>query len=45
MASQVFRASGFEAYNLSGGLEAWVAEGREIEPDGGVVAGPRPDAS
>jgi rhodanese-related sulfurtransferase len=45
MASQVFRASGFEAYNLTGGLEAWVAEGREIEPDGGTVAGPRPDAS
>ena len=45
MASQIFRASGFEAYNLTGGLEAWVAEGREIEPDGGIVAGPRPDAS
>jgi hydroxyacylglutathione hydrolase/adenylyltransferase/sulfurtransferase len=45
MASQIFRASGFEAYNLSGGLEAWGAEGREIEPDGGFVAGPRPDAS
>lgn len=45
MASQVFRASGFEAFNLTGGLEAWVEEGREIEPDGGIVAGARPDAS
>ena len=45
MATQVFRASGFEAYNLGGGLEAWVDEGREIEPDGGNVAVPRPDAS
>jgi len=45
MATQVFRASGFEAYNLGGGLEAWVEEGREIEPDGGIVAGSRPEAS
>lgn len=45
LATQVFRASGFEAYNLAGGLRAWVDAGREIEPPGGIVAEPRPDAS
>jgi rhodanese-related sulfurtransferase len=45
LAAQVFRASGFEAYNLAGGLQAWVDAGREIEPADGVVADLRPDAS
>jgi rhodanese-related sulfurtransferase len=45
LATQVFRASGYQAYNLAGGLEAWVEEGRGIEPADGIVAGPRPDAS
>lgn len=45
LATQVFRASGFEAYNLAGGLHAWVEQGRGIEPPDGVVAEPRPDAS
>lgn len=44
-ATAAFREAGFDAYNLGGGLEAWVAEGRPIEPDGGEVAGPRLDAS
>jgi rhodanese-related sulfurtransferase len=44
LAAQVFRASGFEAYNLAGGLHAWVEAGRELEPAGGLVADPRPDA-
>ncbi len=45
LATQVFRASGYEAYNLAGGLHAWVDSGREIEPADGVVAESRPDAS
>jgi rhodanese-related sulfurtransferase len=45
MATQAFRASGLEAFNLTGGLEAWVAEGLEIEPAEGGVAKPLPDNS
>ncbi|MCB0866304.1 MAG: rhodanese-like domain-containing protein [Solirubrobacterales bacterium] len=37
------REAGFEAFNLAGGLQAWVADGKPIEPDGGTVAGPLPD--
>lgn len=44
-ATSAFREAGFEAYNLAGGLLEWVEEGREIEPAGGEVAGPRPDAA
>ena len=42
-ATQAFREAGFDAYNLAGGLEAWVESGRPIIPDDGEVAGPRPD--
>jgi rhodanese-related sulfurtransferase len=45
MATDAFRASGIEAYNLAGGLEAWVEKGLELEPDDGTVALPRPDNS
>jgi rhodanese-related sulfurtransferase len=38
MTTQAFRASGFEAFNLTGGLLAWVAKGLPIVPDGGSVA-------
>lgn len=44
-ATQLFRESGYDAYNLEGGLQAWVAEDREIVPADGIVADPRPDAS
>ena len=44
-ATSAFREAGYEAYNLAGGLEEWVADGREIEPPDGEVAGPRPDLS
>ena len=44
-ATAAFREAGFEAYNLAGGLQAWVEDGREIEPGDGEVAGPRPDAT
>lgn len=45
MAMAAFRESGFEAFNLAGGLLAWTEEGRPIEPPDGEVAGPRPDAT
>ena len=38
MTTQAFRASGFQAFNLTGGLLAWVAKGLPIVPDGGTVA-------
>ena|SRR5271165_5960250 len=38
MAAQAFRAAGFEAYSMSGGLQRWVAEGRALSPEGGSVA-------
>jgi rhodanese-related sulfurtransferase len=38
MAAQAFRASGFEAYSMRGGLMRWVAEGRPLSPAGGHVA-------
>jgi rhodanese-related sulfurtransferase len=38
MASQAFRASGYDAYNLRGGITAWVEAGLPIEPKGGHVA-------
>jgi rhodanese-related sulfurtransferase len=45
MATEAFRASGIEAFNLAGGLEAWVEQGLELEPEDGNVALPRPDNS
>jgi rhodanese-related sulfurtransferase len=38
MAAQAFRASGFQAHSLSGGLARWVQEGRPLAPEGGHVA-------
>ena len=38
MAAQAFRASGFEAYSMAGGLVRWAAEGRPLAPEGGRVA-------
>lgn len=38
VACQAFRASGYEAYNLAGGLAAWVESGLPIEPEDGRVA-------
>lgn len=31
MATDAFRSGGFEAFNLRGGIEAWVAEGLPVE--------------
>jgi rhodanese-related sulfurtransferase len=38
MATQAFRAAGVEAYNLTGGLIDWHAQGLPLEPDGAPVA-------
>jgi len=38
MAAKAFRASGFEAYSMQGGLARWVREGRPLAPAGGYVA-------
>lgn len=38
VATQAFRASGFDAHNMEGGLLAWAERGLPIEPDGGSVA-------
>ena len=38
MATGAFRQAGFDAYNLDGGLLAWVASGQPIEPHDGRVA-------
>jgi rhodanese-related sulfurtransferase len=38
MAAQAFRASGFQAYSMDGGLRRWADEGRPLEPEGGSVA-------
>jgi rhodanese-related sulfurtransferase len=38
MATQAFRASGYNAFNLTGGLVAWVAAGLPIVPEDGTVA-------
>jgi rhodanese-related sulfurtransferase len=45
MATAALREAGLEAYNLEGGLEAWVAEGLEVEPANADIAHPRPDNS
>ena len=38
MAAQAFRASGFDAYSMAGGLIAWDDAGYPLAPDGGTVA-------
>jgi len=38
MAAQAFRASGFQAYSMDGGLRRWADEGRPLEPEGASVA-------
>jgi len=38
MAAQAFRAAGFSAYSMSGGLVRWASEGRPLAPAGGKVA-------
>jgi rhodanese-related sulfurtransferase len=38
LAAKAFRASGYDAYNMCGGLLRWVREGRPLTPPDGHVA-------
>lgn len=38
LAAQAFRASGWDARNMEGGLVAWARDGLPLEPEGGTVA-------
>ena len=38
LASEAFRAAGFDAYTMAGGLVAWAEDGRPLEPEGAEVA-------
>lgn len=38
MAAQAFRAAGYDAYTMAGGLLRWSDDGLPIEPEGGRVA-------
>ena len=38
LAAQAFAAAGYDAHNLDGGLKAWVADGRPLDPADGHVA-------
>jgi rhodanese-related sulfurtransferase len=38
MATEAFRASGWDAYNMTGGISAWADHGLPLEPQGGHVA-------
>ncbi len=38
VATQAFRASGYDARNMAGGLLAWNREGLPLRPEGGTVA-------
>jgi rhodanese-related sulfurtransferase len=38
MAAQAFRAAGYDAWSMSGGLVRWADEGLPLEPEDGRVA-------
>jgi len=38
MAAQALRATGLQAYSMTGGLLRWAQEGRPLSPEGGTVA-------
>lgn len=38
MATQAFRAADYDAYNMTGGLQAWADAGLPLEPADGYVA-------
>jgi len=38
VATQAFRASGFQAFNMTGGIVAWAGQGLPLEPEDGSVA-------
>jgi rhodanese-related sulfurtransferase len=38
MATQAFRAAGWDAYNMAGGISLWAERGLPLEPEDGRVA-------
>jgi rhodanese-related sulfurtransferase len=42
MAAHAFRAAGWDAYNMAGGISAWAEAGLPLEPVDGTVAEGRP---
>jgi rhodanese-related sulfurtransferase len=38
MATEAFLASGYDAYNMAGGIQAWAEKGLPLEPEDGHVA-------
>jgi rhodanese-related sulfurtransferase len=38
LATQAFRAAGYDAYNMTGGIKAWAEAGLPLEPEDGSVA-------
>jgi rhodanese-related sulfurtransferase len=38
MATQAFRAAGYDAWSMAGGIQRWAEEGLPMEPDGATVA-------
>ncbi len=38
MVTQAFRAAGYDAHNMTGGLQAWAEAGLPLVPAGGYVA-------
>jgi rhodanese-related sulfurtransferase len=42
MAVDAFREAGYQAHNLAGGITAWHAEGRALDPEDGEVRAPLP---
>jgi rhodanese-related sulfurtransferase len=42
MPAEAFRASGWDAYAIDGGLAAWAEAGQPLEPEDGEVAHRRP---
>ena len=42
LAAAAFRQAGWDAYNLEGGLRAWIDQGLPLDPPDGEVAEPRP---
>lgn len=45
MAAGAFASAGYDATSLAGGIEAWLGEGRAIDPEDGYVAEPGRAAS
>jgi rhodanese-related sulfurtransferase len=42
MAAEAFRQAGFDAHHIAGGIEAWHADGRPLEPADAEVRPPLP---